>query len=280
MLEPSSEVLDDTSRQPGDDTSRRADVERDRNRRALSNRDTSPRGHRDASRLAGADTSRSAELDVSLPSSARRICAWCRGPIPVEKRIDAVTCSKPCRQARCRFRSHFDQVERAALPIRLAYADPPYPGLAHYYRGHPDYAGEVDHAALLSRLQPYDGWALSTSADALPFVLGLCLELELEVRVAAWFRGDRGCRSKWPRNGWEPVVYAGGRRLTQEDAGTDALVYHSRPRLTDPKRVIGAKPAAFAAWLFKLLGARPGDQFDDLFPGSGGMGRAWRVFGS
>jgi hypothetical protein len=36
--------------------------------------------------------------------------------------------------------------------VRFAYADPPYPGCAHYYEGHPDFAGEVDHAALINRL--------------------------------------------------------------------------------------------------------------------------------
>src|ERR1041384_41386 len=51
---------------------------------------------------------------------------------------------------------------------------PPYPGKAFYYRDHPDYAGEVDHADLIARLAAYDGWALSTSAAALPAVLALC----------------------------------------------------------------------------------------------------------
>lgn len=32
--------------------------------------------------------------------------------------------------------------------MRIAYADPPYPGQSKLYRNHPDYAGEVDHAAL------------------------------------------------------------------------------------------------------------------------------------
>lgn len=58
----------------------------------------------------------------------------------------------------------------------------------------------------------------------------------------------------------------------------DALVHVSHPRLTDPARVIGAKPATFARWMFDLLGALPGDELDDLFPGSGGIGRAWQVY--
>ena len=36
--------------------------------------------------------------------------------------------------------------------MRIGYADPPYPGCAHMYKGHPDFAGEVDHYALVQRL--------------------------------------------------------------------------------------------------------------------------------
>jgi hypothetical protein len=61
-------------------------------------------------------------------------------------------------------------------PRHLAYADPPYPGrAATYYRDHPDYGGEVDHAELVRRLDvEYDAWALSTAADALQDVLAVC----------------------------------------------------------------------------------------------------------
>lgn len=31
-------------------------------------------------------------------------------------------------------------------------------------------------------------------------------------------------------------------------------------------------------WIFDLLGARAGDQFDDLLPGSGGVARAWQAY--
>ena len=56
-------------------------------------------------------------------------------------------------------------------PIRLAYADPSYPGEGMAVSGSPDYGGEVDHAALIAGLAEYDGWALSISAEALPAVL-------------------------------------------------------------------------------------------------------------
>jgi hypothetical protein len=83
----------------------------------------------------------------------------------------------------------------------------PYPGKARLYRDHPDYRGEVEHAVLIGRLAAYDGWALSTSAAALPAVLALCPP---GVRVAAWHRGERPTRSRWPLHAWEPVIYHGG----------------------------------------------------------------------
>jgi hypothetical protein len=194
-------------------------------------------------------------------------------------RRDAKYCRQSCRQASHRFGAECVARRRATEPLRLAYADPPYPGLARrYYRDHPDYAGEVDHDALLARLQAFDGWALSTSSRALPQILALCVARGLPVRVAAWFRGVRPTASAWPLPAWEPVVYVGGRRLVSRDVAHDALIRHARPRLTDPGRVVGAKPAAFCFWLFGLMGARPGDLLVDLFPGSGGVARAWHLY--
>lgn len=262
---------------------------------------------------------------MTEPSSeySDRLCAWCRQPIRPTSRRDAITCSTPCRQARHRFIHGVGTPPPAAggPPLRLAYADPPYPGLsAKYYTGHPDYAGEVDHAELISRLaSTYDGWALSTSAAALPDVLALC---PAGVRVAAWHRGPIPTRARGPLSAWEPVIYAGGRLHVPPAGATDtrAAVGHDgsavpRPpatavhlvdatrsevlrdgyagstrrvdslvlprgghRTTDPGRVVGAKPPAFARWVFELLGAAPGDHLDDLYPGSGGITRAWAIY--
>ena len=55
-------------------------------------------------------------------------------------------------------------------------------------------------------------------------------------------------------------------------------MYRAHPRITDLGRVVGAKSAAFCRWVFDLLGAEPQDTFTDLFPGSGGVKRAWDVF--
>ena len=148
-------------------------------------------------------------------------------------------------------------------PFRLAYADPPYPGKARLYRDHPDYGGEVDHAALITRLAGYDGWALSTSADALPVVLAL---RPPGVRIAAWHRGERPTRSRWPLHAWEPVIYSGGRQLIGDRRRADSIVCGVAPLDSLPGRVIGAKPVAVCRWIFTLLGAGPGDSLDDLFP--------------
>lgn len=224
--------------------------------------------------------------DASRPNErvdTRRLCAWCRGPIPAATRRDAVCCSVRCRQARHRFTRTVGAAPQGVAvgrPLRLAYADPPYPGKAWLYRGHPDYAGEVDHEALIRRLSTYDAWALSTSAAALPAVLALCPP---GVRVAAWHRGERPTPSRQPLNAWEPVIYTGGRPAdpSRPAGGTrrvDSLIHGVSPMTTLPGRVIGAKPAAFCRWLFDLLGAAPGDNFDDLFPGSGAVTRAWDAF--
>ncbi|MFG6277949.1 hypothetical protein [Microbacterium sp. 5K110] len=141
-----------------------------------------------------------------------RTCAWCRGLIPAAARRDAVCCSVRCRQARHRFNSGVGVATDVGDDVlRLAYADPPYPGKSRrYYGSHPDYAGEVDHTRLIEQLSDgYDGWALSTSAEALQSVLAMC---PAGSRVAVWVRGERPTRSAGPLNAWEPVIYWGGRR--------------------------------------------------------------------
>jgi site-specific DNA-methyltransferase (adenine-specific) len=94
---------------------------------------------------------------------------------------------------------------QAPPPLKVAYADPPYPGQSkRHYGDHVDYAGEVDHADLIATLERDfpDGWALSTSVPALAGVLALCpagepskkrawggsVKLGTGVRVCVWKR--------------------------------------------------------------------------------------------
>ena len=154
--------------------------------------------------------------------------------------------------------------------MHIAYADPPYPGQArkHYNRE------EVDHCALIRRLcdEWPDGWALSTSSSALQRVLEHCPP---DVRIAAWVKPF--CSFKPgvnPAYAWEPVIWRGGRqkRARSEATMRDWL----SANITLKKGLSGVKPDAFSFWLFALLGMRPDDTLDDLFPGSGAVSRAWQ----
>lgn len=220
----------------------------------------------------------------------RAPCAWCDKQIPPEARIDSIYHSKSCRQAAHRFRAgHTPRPSTTDQPLRLAYADPPYPGLsARYYADHEDFDGEVDHGVLARQLVEGfpDGWAISTNSRSTEMVLGHLRAAGAEgpIHISAWFRGARPTRSHLPLDAWEPVLWQGGRQevptLEHGHRPTDrenALVYVARARRTDPKRVTGAKPASFIWWLFDLLGAEQGDEIVDFFAGSGGVTRAWRI---
>ena len=160
--------------------------------------------------------------------------------------------------------------------MSFAYADPPYPGMAaRYYADHPDYAGEVDHQALVARLcaEFPDGWALSTSSRALRDVLMLCPP---DVWIGVWTKPVPPGYTVRPRSAWEPVIFRGGRVLPR--AQTTVLDWvHAAPMRSYPGAVVGTKPPAFCAWLFASLGACRDDTLADLFPGSGAVGRAFEL---
>ena len=159
--------------------------------------------------------------------------------------------------------------------MQVAYADPPYPGqAAKHYGSDPSgiVAAEVDHAALVRRLQlEYpDGWALSTSSSTLHYVLGLCPS---GVRVAAWVKPFASFKPGVnPAYAWEPVIWTGGRKRGRDEPTVRDWVSSS---ITLQRGTHGAKPEAFCFWLFDLLGMRPGDTLEDLFPGSGAVSAAW-----
>jgi hypothetical protein len=203
-----------------------------------------------------------------------RACDWCGALLSRGSRRDALTCSKVCRQARWRVRVRRAQLEATARPLRLAYADPPYIGRAwRYYRGE-----EVDHDALLSRLASFDGWALSCASDTVPALLALAVGRGLAVRLAIWHRRRPPHATARILSAWEGLIYSPARSVVSDRRATaDVLLgVDARPRPTLPGSVVGMKPPAFSVWVFELLGARPGDELDDLYPGSGLVGRAWR----
>ena len=161
----------------------------------------------------------------------------------------------------------------AQVSMRFAYADPPYPGMSGFYKDHPDYGGEVDHAALVASLREYDGWVLHTASSTLREVLNVCPQ---GVRIMAWVKPFASWKKGvYPAYAWEPVIVSGGRR-----------VYGSRQTVPDfcsesitlKRGLTGAKPERVCHWLFDVLGADPDDEMVDLFPGSGAVSRAWQSY--
>lgn len=155
--------------------------------------------------------------------------------------------------------------------MRVAYADPPYMGKSKkHYGAHPDYAGEVAMDDLIYRLVSEfpDGWALSCNSSNLRVLLPLCPD---DTRVGAWVKPfavfKKGVN---PIYAWEPVLFRGGGTKKLEGAHFDWV------KVTPMMRgFIGAKPEEFCFWVFSLLRLRPGDELIDMFPGTGGVTRAW-----
>lgn len=175
-------------------------------------------------------------------------------------------------------------------PIRVAYADPPYPGCARKYSKpgtsefHPDamrWDDPEEHVRLMHELERDfpDGWALSTHSGALRELLH---RSPPRARSAPWCGPSTG-NFKVFRVAYchEVVIYSTPLVFRRDAPG--------RPRAIDwvvagkghnsdvESAFIGAKPARFCRWLFELLGlgAHPGDELVDLFPGSGAVTRAW-----
>jgi hypothetical protein len=138
--------------------------------------------------------------------------------------------------------------------------------MAHFY---PE-KQEVDHADLIQQLGLYDGWALSTASTTLQYVLSLCPK---DVRIAAWVKPF--CSFKPgvnPAYAWEPVIWKSARSRGREVVTVRDWVAAS---ITLQKGLTGAKPDGFSYWLFELLNIQPGDMFDDLFPGTRAVSRAF-----
>jgi hypothetical protein len=111
---------------------------------------------------------------------------------------------------------------------------------------------------------------LSLSSPTLKTVLNLCPD---DVRVSAWTKTFAAFKPGVnPAYAWEPVIWRGGRKRGRDENTVRDWV--SCP-ITLKRGVSGAKPDQFCFWIFDLLGMRHGDEFVDMFPGSGAVGRAW-----
>lgn len=160
--------------------------------------------------------------------------------------------------------------------VKFAYADPPYLGLAAKFYGklHPD-AADYDkpetHQRLIDRLSDEypDGWAMSLHTKVMRVILPMCPE---DCRIMAWVKPF--CSFK-PGVGvayaWEPIVVRGGRRRTRKQ---QTVRDYCICNIALQKGLAGAKPAGLIHWLMDVLGVQEGDTVDDIFPGSGAVGRA------
>ena len=158
--------------------------------------------------------------------------------------------------------------------MRFAYADPPYLGLAAQFYGDATYDSLEAHAALLSRLDAeFPAWAYSLHVPSLKALMPLLPE---GARVAAWCKTWASFKPGVdPAYCWEPMFFRTARKWSRQ--GTTARDFIATPIATE-KGFKGAKALRFCVWMFDLLGATPDDDFVDLFPGSGAVGRAWETY--
>lgn len=162
--------------------------------------------------------------------------------------------------------------------MKFAYADPPYLGCGSLYAKHHPNALVWDnpetHRTLIDRLvdEYPDGWAMSASSPSLS-VLGPMLPAGH--RICPWVKPF--CIFK-PNVGvgyaWEPVIIFGGRRRTRTQPTVRDWF---SCEITLRKGLTGAKPPPVVHWILDLLNVQRGDEVDDLFPGTGVVGRCVEV---
>lgn len=169
----------------------------------------------------------------------------------------------------------------------LAVADPPYPGCAHLYAAHPDFAGEVDHKVLLERLQDeFDGWVLHTHVPGLR-LMERSGWLPEDIRIGAWFKSFAAFKANVPvAYVWEPVIIKAARkpvvsgRQVMRDVIEAAEIECPgvKESITLRKGLTGVKPERVCHWAFEVMGALPTDELHDLFPGTGAVMNAWTTW--
>lgn len=167
--------------------------------------------------------------------------------------------------------------------MKVAYADPPYVGQSRKHYG----GAEVNHRLLIAHLcdEFPDGWALSASSPSLEELLHLCREIvgPNGVRVSPWVKPfhvfKQGVR---PAYAWEPVIWRGGRNTNPSIPPKGGTATTPKDwvaaNITLRRGLPGAKPMNFCFWLFDLLNLQRGDEFFDVFPGSGAVAAAWESY--
>ncbi len=160
--------------------------------------------------------------------------------------------------------------------MKMAYADPPYLGLAEKFYGdlHPEaavYDRPETHKLLIERLSDeYDAWALSMATTTLRLMLPWCPE---DVRIGAWVKPFASFKMNVTHAyAWEPVLFRLNRKRTREQGTWRDFI--AEP-ITLQRGFRGAKPEKVCYWIFEGLNLQEGDEFNDLFPGSGAVTRAY-----
>lgn len=154
--------------------------------------------------------------------------------------------------------------------MRFAYADPPYLGQGKKLYGRPEWDLLDTHKQLLAWLTANfpDGWVLSLSSPSLRMILPLA---PTTARVGSWQKPFAIFKPNVnPAYAWEPIIFCGGRKRDREQPTVRDFVSCN---ITLKKGLTGAKPEPFCEWVVSLLGAQKGDEFYDVFPGTGVFGR-------
>lgn len=169
--------------------------------------------------------------------------------------------------------------------MKIGYADPPYPGCAHLYKDHPDYAGEVNHEGLVSRLDAeYDGWVLHTNVPGLR-LMERNGWLPDGIRICSWVKSFAAFkRNVSVAYAWEPVIIKAARKpvVSKRTIYRDFIEIPEaiKEPITLKRGLTGAKPEKVCKWAFELAGAMPTDELHDIYPGTGAVTRAWESWRS
>lgn len=162
--------------------------------------------------------------------------------------------------------------------MKLIYADPPYLGqCASYDHFHNDggpmpWDGQCwdrasTHDSLLHFLMGADGFAYSCN----PTDLDRLRPGNYGARLGAWTKTWHQIRPTTVQYAWEPVIFKPGRKDNKRTPMVRDWLSCAVAKQTGQR---GAKPDAFNDWILDLLVYENGDDFTDLFPGSGSMSRA------
>jgi hypothetical protein len=166
--------------------------------------------------------------------------------------------------------------------VRIGYADPPYLGCGKLYAAHHPNALDWDrstaHDELVEMLEgTYDGWVIHLSATPESMACYAPIAERTGARWCSWVKGFAAFKKNVSvAYAWEPVLIKPARkpvvskRLVMRDWIQESITLR--------KGLTGAKPEAVCHWAFELVGARPDDDLDDLFPGTGAVGKAWKTW--